>query len=119
MREANADFPRSPRLRLSWARCLAFSDQLSRSGGRHESDHALDLIDVIPATREKSEEATAEDDGLEIAELRELFPRDPFNHCSGVDLLILDHLRDGGGRDVALDTLAIEILLQPTFGSTH
>src|SRR5438445_45110 len=60
--------------------------------------------------RQKREQTSTEDKRLEVAELRELLPRDLVDHGSSIDLFIGDNVRDGGAGDVAFNALAIEIL---------
>src|SRR2546423_5948431 len=79
-------------------------------------DNGFDLINVIPAPREEGEKATAEYKRLEVAHLHELFLRDTLNNRRCVDLFSLDHARDRGGRYGALDSFAVEILLQSALG---
>src|SRR5450756_1986387 len=80
---------------------------------RQPRDDGFDLVEIVPAARQESEEAAPENNGLEIAQLCEPFPRDAVDHDGGIDLVLLDDVRDGLGRDVALDSVPIKILRDP------
>src|SRR5438552_19213431 len=93
----------------------AEEDPLRRTGddaddSNQPTDDGFDLIDVVPTARQKREEPPTKGEWLEVAELRELLPRDLVDHGSSMDLFIGDNVRDGGAGDVAFNALAIEIL---------
>src|SRR5688572_9033806 len=81
-------------------------------------DNRFDLVQIVAPACKKAEKATTEDKRFKIAELRQLLSRDTIDEGVGVDLLLLDDVGDRGRRQIALDSLSIEILFETSPGGS-